>query len=91
MSALFFHAGIKVESFDSSFGNSTGVRPFIGTNVAFHNQIFLSGEFSGKQPWERSDQYAIRGTYLFYKKKYGVTVGIQNNGYETRLLIAPAF
>lgn len=91
MNAVFFHAGVKVETFDSRLSQASGVRPFIGNNVSLNPQMYFSGELSWKQRWERSHPYSVRGTYLFYKNKYGIRVGIQNNGYERRFFISPVF
>lgn len=88
--ALFAHLGVKLEMFDNLVGNSSGVRPFLGANLSFSRLVFFSGEISPRQAWEFAHQYSISGTYLLYKRRYGVTAGVQNNGYRGKLFVGVA-
>jgi hypothetical protein len=87
-------AGVKGELFDigDPHGRArrfdtdgTGVRPFVGMNIALSRRVVVSGEFSPEQPWQKDDMFALRGTYLFRIKGHtvGVTGGIRNTGYLT--------
>jgi hypothetical protein len=80
--ALFLHAGLKGQLTHGDLGASTGIRPFVGTTVAFTRRLFVSGEFSPPQPWERSHVYAVRATVKLYRR-FGISGGIRNNGYRT--------
>ena len=92
--ALFLHAGAKAEFYDGDdYGNSSGIRPFIGANLTLTRRFFVGAEWAPSQPWETDDQFAVRGTYLFRIKKtlIGVSGGIRNNGYETHPFIGLVF
>ena len=88
--AVFLHGGVKFEAFDSDdYGNGTGVRPYVGATAALSRRMTISGEYSPEQPWEDTSMYAARVTYRFYKR-FGVTGGIRNNGFENETFISVA-
>jgi len=89
--ATFIHGGAKFEAFGSDdYGDGTGIRPYAGATFAFSRRMFLSGEFSPAQPWEQTDMYSIRATYLF-RRRIGISGGIRNNGFRTLPFVSLAF
>lgn len=89
--ALFGHLGVKVENFSNTITDSTGIRPFAGGNVALSRIVFLRGEFSPRQSWEFEHQFSAKAILLVYKRKYGISLGVQGNGYRTYSTIDVAF
>lgn len=89
--ALFLHGGAKFELYDSDdYGDGTGIRPYAGAMLALSRRALLSGEFSPAQPWEETNVYAIRATYLIWRR-VGLSGGIRNNGYETHPFVTVTF
>jgi hypothetical protein len=85
--AVFLHGGGKFEAYDSDdYGNSTGLRPYGGTTLVITPRVFLAGEISPSQPWESATPYAVRVTYRIHKK-FSVSGGVRNNGFETETFI----
>ena len=80
---------MKLDIYSSTTGSS-GLRPYIGFNAAISPYFFVSGEVRYKQAWERADPYAVNVTVHVYRN-YGLTVGVENTGYQTVYTLSPAF
>jgi hypothetical protein len=89
--ALFGHLGVKAETFSNAVTSGTGVRPFVGGNLALSRILFLRGEFSPRQSWEFKHQFSAKAIVLFYKGKYGISAGMMGNGYRSYPTIDVSF
>lgn len=89
--AIFVHGGGKYETFDSDdYGDSTGLRPYVGTTLVVTPRLFLGAEISPTQPWEVSTPYALRATVRVYKR-FSLSGGVRNNGFDTETFIGLGF
>jgi hypothetical protein len=50
----------------------------------------LGAEISPKQAWERDLMFAVRANVRVYKR-FGITGGIRNNGFDTHPFVGVSF
>jgi hypothetical protein len=85
--AAWLSGGVKYELFGSDdYGSGSGVRPYGGLAVRLTPRVFIAGEISPRQPWQRATMWAARATYMVpFREKYhlGIEGGLRSTGYET--------
>jgi hypothetical protein len=88
---FYLHGGARFEAYDSDdYGDSTGIRPYFGATYAFGPRLSLGAEISPKQAWERDLMFAVRANVRVYKR-FGITGGIRNNGFDTHPFVGVSF
>jgi hypothetical protein len=82
---VFGHLGLELQSFTNS-DSSTAVQPFIGANYVWTRRLRFAAEFRPHMVWEDTNLYSLQAIVLV-KKRFGVSGGLRNNGYETHPFI----
>jgi len=90
-SAFYVHGGGKLEAYDGEdYGSGVGLRPYFGATYAWGRRFSLGAEVSPRQPWERDTMFAVRANVRVYKR-FGLTGGIRNNGFDTHPFVGISF
>ncbi len=87
--AVYIHSGVRYDVF-SAASNQAGVRPYLGFSAALSSKYYLSGEIRYKQAWERQTPFALHATVRIYRK-FGISLGLENMGYQNVISISPSF
>ena len=87
--SLYLHSGIRWDTFSSNTDQS-GVRPYIGFSVAILSKYYVGGEIRYRQAWERETPFGLHATVKVYRR-FGITVGVANYGYQTVIYVSPSF
>lgn len=96
--ALFLHAGLELETFDTRLDASTGLRPYVGANLTLTPWLFLSADYAPEQSWETQSLWSARALVLPWKIPWkvlhgkllvGAEVGILSTGYQTHSYVGP--